>query len=213
MSARQLLPLSGVLSVVLIFVSFLIVGEPPDLDAPNAEILAYYADNEDEMMFGSALLALGAFFFLVFSTAVAALVRGVRETTASSASLTLAGGIIFAVGLTIFAGISFSAAESVEDVGIGTIETFHALEMNMFFPLAVGVAAFLFGAGVGTLRTGALPSWLSWGAIVLGVFAITPLGFFAFLLLGVWTLIVSVLLFMRARSAPEGAAPAGAPPG
>jgi hypothetical protein len=120
---------------------------------------------------------------------------------------------MFAVGLTIFAGIAFSAAEAVEDVDVSTIETFHVLEMNMFFPLAVGVAAFLLGAGIGTLGTGALPAWLSWAAIVLGVLAMTPVGFFAFLLLGIWTLIVSVMLFMRARSAPEGAAPAGAPPG
>jgi hypothetical protein len=211
MSARQLLPLSGIASVVLIFVSFMIVGEPPDLDGSNQEVLSFYVDKEDDLTLGSALLALGAFFFLLFSTAVAALVRGVRDATAPSANVTLAGGIIFAVGLTIFAGIAFSAAEAADDVSVETLRTFQALEMNMFFPLAVGVAAFLFGAGVGTVRTGALPSWLSWGAIVLGVFAITPLGFFAFLLLGIWTLIVSAMLFMRARS--EAAAPGGAPSG
>ena len=211
MSARQLLPLSGVLSVLLIFVSFMIVGEPPDLDGSNEEILSFYADNEEDLTFGSALLALGAFFFLVFSTAIAALVRGVRDETAASANLTFAGGIIFAVGLTIFAGIAFSAAEAADDVGVGSLRTLQALEMNMFFPLAVGVAAFLFGAGIGTRRTEALPAWLSWAAIVLGVLAITPAGFLAFLGLGIWTLIVSVTLFMRARSAPD--APAGAPSG
>jgi hypothetical protein len=199
--------------VLLIFVSFLVVGEPPDLDAPNDEILSYYADNEDDLQLGAALLALGSFFFLLFSAAVASLVRGVQEETAPSANVTLAGGIIFAVGLTIFAGIAFSAAEAADEVGIGAIETFHALEMNMFFPAAVGVAAFLFGAGVGTLRTEALPAWLSWTAIALGVIAITPLGFFALLAMGIWTLIVSVMLFMRGRSASAGTAPGGAPPG
>ena len=213
MSARQLLPLSGVVSVVLIFVSFLIVGEPPDLDAPNGEIASFYADNEDELMFGSGLLALGGFFFVVFAAALASLVRGVRGATAPSASVTLAGGIIFAVGVAIFAGIAFSAAEAADDVGVGTLETFHALEINMFFPAAVGVAAFLVGAGVGTLRTGVLPAWLSWAAIVLGVLAITPAGLAALLGMGIWTLIVSVILFTRGRAAPEGTATGGTLPG
>jgi hypothetical protein len=207
MRARQLLPLSGVVAVVLIFFSFLIAGEPPDLDAPNSEIVSYYADNDDELKIAAPLLALGSFFLLIFSAAIASLVRGVRRETAPSANVTLAGGIMIAVGMTIFAGIAFSAAEAVDDLGPAALETFHALEMNMFFPLAVGVAAFLLGAGVGTLRTDALPAWLSWAAIVLGVLAISPAGFFAFLAMGVWMLIVSVLLFLRGRSAPEQTAP------
>jgi hypothetical protein len=36
---------------------------------------------------------------------------------------------------------------------------------------------------------------------VLGVIAITPAGFVAFLALGIWVLIASVLLYMRAEEA------------
>jgi hypothetical protein len=79
----------------------------------------------------------------------------------------------------------------------------------MFFTVAVGTSAFLLGAGVGTLRTGALPNWLAWAAIVIGVLAVTPVGFFAFLALGIWTLIVSVMLFMREREADEGSSSQG----
>jgi hypothetical protein len=201
MSAKQLLPLSGIASVALIFVAFAIVGEPPDLGS-DEEIRSFYTDKQDDLTLGAALLALGSFFFLVFSTAVVNLIRGVRGASSSSANLTLAGGIVFAVGVTIFAGIAFSAAEAAGDVGIESLRTFQALEMNLFFPLAVGVAAFLFGAGFGTVKTAALPAWLSWAAMALGVLAITPVGFFAFLGLGIWTLIVSVILALRARAAP-----------
>ncbi len=51
---------------------------------------------------------------------------------------------------------------------------------------------------------------MGWLAIVIGVLAITPNGFFAFLALIVWILIVSVILTMRAgqTSPPERAASA-----
>lgn len=208
MSAKQLLPLSGVVSVLLIVAAFIVVGETPDIDAPPNEVLSFYSDHDSELQVGAALLALGAFFFLLFSAAVASLVRGVRETTAASANITFAGGIVFAVGATIFAGLAFTAGDAVDDVGIGTIQTLHVLEMDMFFTVAVGTAAFMLGAGVGTLRTDALPAWLSWAAIVIGVVAITPIGFFGFLAMGVWTLIVSVLLSMQASPAgPASPAP------
>jgi len=221
MTAKQLLPLSGIASVVLMVVAFIVVGETPDLDAPKSELLSYYSDNDSELQIGAALLAIGAFFFLLFSAAVASLVRGVREATAASANVTLAGGIIFSVGVTVFAGLAFTAGDAVDDVDIGTIQTLHALEMDMFFTVAVGTAAFLLGAGIGTLKTGALPAWLSWAAIVIGIVAITPLGFFGFLALGIWTLIASVMLAMRARSpggeasspGSEASSPGGAPSG
>jgi hypothetical protein len=46
---------------------------------------------------------------------------------------------------------------------------------------------------------------------VIGVVAITPIGFFAFLALGIWTLIVSVMLAMHAGSS-EAAPPPPPPP-
>ena len=119
-----------------------------------------------------------------------------------AANFSLAGGIVFAVGATIFAGLAFTAGDAVDDVGPPRCRPCTSLEMDMFFTVAVGTAAFLLGAGVGALKTGVLPSWLAWAAIVIGVIAITPLGFFGFLALGVWTLIVSVMLCDAGEGAP-----------
>ncbi len=77
----------------------------------------------------------------------------------------------------------------------------------MVFTLTVGASAFMLGGGVAAMRTGALPRWLAWLAIVLGVIGAVPshvlggaldhVGFGAFAGLCVWTLIVGVLLAMR----------------
>src|SRR6476659_9142184 len=202
MTGKQLLPLSGVASVVLIVASFIVVGEPPDLNAPADEVVSFYAENDSSLQWGAALLALGAFFFMLFATTIASLLRRDPARGAVAAHFSFAGGIVFAVGATIFAGLAFTAGDAVDDVGPATLQTLHVLEMDMFFTIAVGTAAFLLGAGVGALKSGVLPSWLAWVAIVIGVIAITPLGFFGFLALGIWTLIVSVMLAMQARVAP-----------
>jgi hypothetical protein len=203
LSSRQLLPLSGAASVLLIFVSFLVAGEPPDVDALPDDLLSYYDD--DSLQIAAALLALGSFFFLLFSAAIATALRGPRDRDAGTAAakVSFGGGIVFTVGLTVFAGLAFTAGEVADEVNVGTLQTLNALEMNMFFTVAVGTAAFLLGTGVGALKIGLLPRWLAWVAIVLGVLAITPAGFAAFLGLGIWTLVASVMLAMRAGRAPE----------
>jgi hypothetical protein len=202
MTGKQLLPLSGVASVLLIVASFIVVGEPPDLNAPADEVVSFYTENDSSLQWGAALLALGAFFFMLFATTIASLLRRDPARGAVAAHFSFAGGIVFAVGATIFAGLSFTAGDAVGDVGPATLQTLHVLEMDMFFTLAVGASAFLFGTGVGALKAGALPSWLAWAAIVIGVVAFTPAGFIAFMALGIWTLIVSVMLAMQARVAP-----------
>ncbi|HEY5977183.1 MAG TPA: hypothetical protein VIT85_04955 [Solirubrobacterales bacterium] len=197
MTSRQLLPLSGVAAVLLTALSFIVGGEPPDLGAPDSELVSYYGD-ESELQFASALLGLAGLFFLIFSAAIASLLRGVRDASSAASNVSLAGGIIFTVGLTIFAGLAFTAADAADDLDVTTLQTLNALEMNMFFTVAVGTAAFLLGTGVGALKTGLLPRWLAWAAIVLGVIAVTPLGFAAFIGLGIWTLIASAMLARRA---------------
>lgn len=202
MTGKQLLPLSGVASVLLIAASFIVVGESPDLNAPAEEVVSFYSENDTSLQWGAALLALGAFFFLLFATTIASLLRRDPVQGAVAAHFSFGGGIVFAVGATIFAGLAFAAGDAVGDVGPATLQTLHVLEMDMFITVAVGTAAFLLGSGVGALKSGVLPRWLAWAAIVIGVIAITPLGFFGFLALGIWTLIASVMLAMQARVAP-----------
>ena len=60
---------------------------------------------------------------------------------------------------------------------------------------------FLIASGISIVRHGALPRWLGWVAIVLGVASATPAFFIAFLLAAIWILIVSVMLALRARPA------------
>lgn len=198
MSAKQLVPLSGVLAVVLMIAAFAVGGETPEADDSLSEVVSYYSEHDTDLQIASALLALGGFFFLVFSTTVAGVLRRAQRESGGPSALSFAGGIVFAVGVTIFAGLGFTAADIVGDAEPSVVQALNALGSDMFFTVAVGTGAFLLGAGIATLKSGALPRWLGWAAVVIGVIAITPAGFFGFIALGVWTLIVSVMLSLRA---------------
>ena len=198
MTARRLVPLSGVAAVVLLFAAFAIPGETPDIDASIGEVVSFYVKHDSDMQWAGALIALAAVFFVFSSTNVAGLLRRAQGDAGGSSALSFAGGIMFAVGALIFAGINFTLGDAANDIQPAAVQTLHVLGQDMFFPLAAGVAVFLLGTGIAVVKTGALPKWLGWVAIIIGIIALTPGGFFAFMALGIWTLIVSVMLSLRA---------------
>jgi hypothetical protein len=127
--------------------------------------------------------------------------------------------VLVATGLLIFAGLAVALGDVAGDLEPAALQALHVLYQELLFPLTIGVSAFLLGAGVVALQTGALPGWVGWWAVVFGVVAAVPshvlggvldhIGFVGFLGLAVWTLIVSVLL---ARRGPLTPAPPPRPP-
>ena len=198
---KKLVPLSGVAAVIAILVSFAVVGETPDADAPVNEVVSYYTKHDSDAQFGGALLALGALLFLIFTTTVAGALRKAQGESGGSAALLYGGGILFATGLTIFAGLTFALGDVGTDIDPAAVQSLHVLNEDLFFPVAVGTVAFLLGGAAGILKTGVLPRWLAWLAILGVVIGLTPLGFFAIGLLALFTLVSSVMLAMRADTA------------
>ncbi|MDQ3857934.1 MAG: hypothetical protein M3327_05725, partial [Actinomycetota bacterium] len=77
------------------------------------------------------------------------------------------------------------------------------LQSYDWVPWVVGFGVMLLAAGVGGLRTLALPKPLCWSALVLGILFLTPAGFFAAFALPIWTIATGIVLYRRS----SGAAP------
>jgi hypothetical protein len=83
----------------------------------------------------------------------------------------------------------------------GSTQQCHVINSAYFFPSMLAVSVVLLAGGVAALRSGALPRWLAWVAAVVGAVAVLgPLGFAAFFLMPVWSLVVGVILNRRAAT-------------
>lgn len=197
MRARALLPLLGVVAVGLVIGSFAIVGDTPDTDETASEIASFYTENDDEIGGAGVMLMAAAAAFLAWAVQVRSALFLAEGGTATRATLGLVGSVVFAVGLAIFAGLSFALGDVPDKLDPSSVQTLHVLSEDMFPALAVGTLITLFGFGLATLATGALPVWLGWLAVIGGVFSLTPLWFVPFIALGVFILVTSVLLATR----------------
>ena len=201
MNTKAIGPLTGILFVVLTIIAFLVSGESPGTDDSTREIVDFYLDNDDSQSLAAALLALGAVALIFFLGSLRRALRAAAGDDGGLSTVALLGGLMIAVGTSIFAGITFTLGDAADELPPAAILTLNALNSDMFFPLAVGTAVFNLALGLAVLRHGGLPRPLGWVALVVGIAALTPLGFFAFLATGIVIVWASVVLARKTDTA------------
>jgi hypothetical protein len=200
-------PLTGVAFLIVAIVGLIVGGEPPGADEPVQEIVDHYVDNKDSIMVGAGLGGIAATLLVLFAGSLRSALRAAEGPGGVLSAVAFGGAIILAVGASIDGTISFALAERADDVEPTAVQALQALWDNDFLPLAVGTQVFLLAAGLSIVRHAALPKWLGWVAILLGLISVTPIGFAGFLGGSLWIAIVSVLLTLRFRREAPATAP------
>jgi hypothetical protein len=202
-------PLLGIVFVVLAVLAGLISGETPDIKDSPQKILDFYNDNDSSQQIAGALLTWGCVAFLFFLGVLRSTLRVAEEGPARLSAVAFAGGIVLAIGMLAFAGFTFTLGDAADHLTPDAAQALNALNSDFFLPLAAGGGTLMLATGICIVRTRALPAWLGWLAVVIGIVAITPAGFFGFLAFLVWTIIVSIVLW-RAGTGAAAAAPPSA---
>ena len=190
-------PLTGLLFVVLVIAAVIVGGESPGANDGIGEVLKYWQDNDEKAVAASVIAAYSAVALIWFAGVWRAALAAGEGGPARLANTAFAGLIVMALGWSMLIAFNFLAAETVDDVEPQVTQTFSALQSDFFFPLAIGLAVFLLASGLAIGRGAVAPAWLGWVAVVLGVLAVTPAGFFALLAGLIWIAAISIVLFRR----------------
>ncbi len=206
-------PLSGVIFVAIVIAVFAIGGSTPGEHESAATVQSFYEAHHDKQTNLTFVMMIAIPFVLLFASSLRHDLRRAGGT-GQLANAAFGGGVLLAAGLAILASVHLALADAAGSANtIATAQTLNVLDNNDFIPMAAGLAILVLAAGLSVLRHGGLPRWMGWSAVVLGVLAFTPIGFFAFFLEGIWVVIASIML-TSARAAEAGELPAPpAPPG
>ena len=197
-------PLTGIVVVVLLAMSFIVAGETPQADDSTREVVQFWRDEEGKQIASAVLAALAAVFLVWFGGSVRAALRQAEAERRPAAgagrlsAIAFGGFLLMAAGVLSFSGFAFAAADTAGDVPPEVTQTLSVLNSDLFFLVAGGTVLTLLGTGIAALRYGGVPRWLAIVAIVIAIAGLTPIGFFAFLASGIWILVLSVVLFMSA---------------
>jgi hypothetical protein len=203
-------PLSGLVAVAILVASIIVTGfDSVDSNDSTVKVIKFWHDNDGQQIAGAFLGALAAVPLLWFFGSLRSTFRTAEGGTGRLSSIAYAGGIVLVGFAVVDASIQFAVAESVGDVPPAVTQTLSVLYNDFFLGFPVGIGTFLLASSLVILRTGVLPAWLGWVALVLGIVSLTPVGFFAFLVVLAWIAVVSVMLFRQQSPPPVAPAAAG----
>ena len=187
----------------MFFVGLVLNRTDPSTETGAAETFAYWHDNHGQHQIVGLLVAPLIAFLLVFFGA--GLKRRLEQGSgdAGHGSVAFGGALL---GAAIFALVGMLEAAMTHAAHVGeqdTVYTLNQLHSYDWLGWNAAFAAMLIAAGLGARRNLMLPSALAWATIAMGASLLTPLGFFAFILLPVWLIVVGLWLFRSRTASPE----------
>jgi hypothetical protein len=208
-------PLTGVVFFLLIVAVFILDSDTPDADASTADAVSYWTAHDARAVTAGIVGAFAVIFLLWFAGSLRAALLRAEGGQGRLSTLSFAGLVVVATAGAIGSNLDFVLGDIADKLHAenadATIQTLSALDSDFFFPFVAGLAVTMFASGLCTLRFGALPRWLGWASIVIGISLVTPAGFIGFLAALVWVLVVSVVLYLQADGG-SGVRPAEAGP-
>ncbi|HEY3715668.1 MAG TPA: hypothetical protein VGL39_14175 [Jatrophihabitantaceae bacterium] len=208
---ERLLPLAGALGGLVATTAMILTINEPSITDGEQKYVRWYSDHQAvETIAGFAAIYF-CVLMLFFATAVRRALRSGERGSSAHANAAFAGGIVFGIGITLMAMVSFANVEAADKHNVQAVISLGYLSDSTWLLFIAGLAAFYLATGLGSLRTGALPKWLAIVTIVLGVLSLTgPTGIAVFFATPVWLIVTSILLYRR-QEAPATPAVVPAP--
>ena len=205
-SLRRLAPLTGIVFAVLLAVTFS-TPSTPDVHDTGQQVIQHYNDHKSAHLIGDLTGGVAVVFFLFFISALRSFFKD-KEGADGLSMAAFAGGILIAVGGGLFTSLDVALIDARHDISPQAVQALNVLSNDIFFPFEIGLIVFALCTGLAIIASGALPKWLGWVMVVIGVVAFTPVGFFGFFVVLLWSVIVAILIYRR--TGPAAAASAAA---
>jgi hypothetical protein len=192
---RRLAPLTGIPFAVLLAVTFT-SPSTPDVHDTGAQVINHYQAHHGAHLLGDLCGGVAVVFFLFFITSLRSYFRDKEGADGLSMSA-LVGGIFVGIGGAIFTSLDVAQIDARHDITPQAAQALNVLGNDFFFPFEIGLVVFALSIGLAIIASGALPKWLGWVMVVIGIVAFTPVGFFGFFIVLLWSVIVAILIYRR----------------
>lgn len=194
----QLAPLTGLIAVLLIVIGFAVGGDTPDIKASAAKIRSTYDDEQAKQFIQVWLIVVAAFALVFYGAALRSVLRPVEALRSRWSDAVLGGAVIAASGFILAALVHGATVEAADKKSVEgpALQALNALDNWTWPPLIIGLGVMMLAAGLLVLRGApALPRWMGWLGVLIGILPLTLYGGFVALPLGgIWLLISSIML-------------------
>jgi hypothetical protein len=200
-------PFTGLVFVALAIVITILIGQGQDAtDKTAQEIVNHYSDHNTKESIASILIGIAAIFVLYFGGWLRRVLRDAEGPDGILSAVVFGGAVVFSAGAAVAGSIHLALADLADDINPIALQAINGIDFDMFMFFPVGLGTVVLATGISAVRHGAMPKWLAWASIVLGVLFVSPVFWIVFFIGPLWFLVVSIWGIRRELG--EGAAPA-----
>ena len=210
---ERLATLSGALAVPFWLAGVIMVSTHAK-GSKGPKILASYHQHSDGILLGGLLWSLGVVLFVWFLGSLRSHYLEAEGGNGRLANLAWGSGLIASSIAFLIPAADEVGALNKNDIDASGAAVLHHLGDAFFIGAEYALPVLFFASGILALRHAALPRWLGWVSVLIGVvLLIGPIGWAAFIFATpIWTLIVSLLLYTRSARPATVAQPAAGTP-
>ena len=154
---------TGIAFVVLAFASYLIAGELPRPGDSTEQVVAFYTDDSDKVLWSMWLFGIAGVLFLWFLASLRShLARAEGDPGRLSTVVLLggiAGGAVYAIGVTVSSALAFGIAQ---DASAELTDVLSDLATHLYNGSAFGFFVLVLATTLISGRTKVFPAWLGW---------------------------------------------------
>ena len=200
--------LSGALAVPFWVASVALISTKVK-GSKGPEILTHYQQHSDGILAAGLLWAIGTLLFIWFLGSLRSRYLAAEGGAGRLTALAYGGGIAAATIAMLIPVADEVGALNKDDIDASGASVLHHFSDWFFVATEYILPVFFFASAILALRFGALPKWLGWFSLLIGiVLLIGPIGWAGFIFATpLWILIVSVWLFMRTPTVAPASAP------
>ena len=194
-------PLTGVVGIALLVVSFLVAGSSPDTGDPDQKIVTYIAKNSNQTknLVGWLIFVVGILFLLAFVAVVRNRLAAAEGGVGRFGTAALVGGIVSFTGLAAAISLFVSTIVVANDtsryhVDPNLYRLTNDLGYEFWVLCGVGGALFVWSTMAGVFRTALLTRWFGWVSAFAGLCALASVVFLPMFVYWLWVVIASILL-------------------
>lgn len=205
--SRWFPPFTGVILAILAVVITALIGQGQDAtDKTAQEIVNHYQDNQAKEIIASICIGFAGVAALYFGGWLRRLLRDAEGPDGILSAVVLGGAVVFSAGAAVGGSLHWALADLADDLDPIAVQAINGIDWDFFMFFPVGLGTMILATGISAVRHGALPRWLAWASVVLGVLALTPVFFALFFIGPLWLLVLGVYgMRASAKPAPEAA--------
>jgi hypothetical protein len=190
--ARRL-PLAGAAYAVLQITGDLAIGPFPGGETSTSDLTDFYHRHHAQVATGGRLLEASAIFLALFGVAVC-----LRARRSPVVAVIIAVGAAMAAEETATSGATYNFLGTISTGSHLTPQALQAWHLaGAEFGIGAGFTLLMVGIALAGLRTHAVPQWLGWSGLALGLAQMTTFGFLALMLSLVWALVAGIVMTLR----------------